>query len=82
MSATEVIDITAVDITEGDILLRTGKYRDVLERAAALDGFDDVGKWMFHFVTYYASEFTAAAKGDNGLAMLLMQANIHQDDAA
>ena len=72
----KVVNVVSIGVSEGDIILRVGGLRDVLERAAKLDGFDDVGVWMVDFVTYYASQFTAADRGDEKLANELMQAHL------
>lgn len=73
--------VQAEDIIELDgdalVVLRV-PYMDVLEQAAALDGFDNVGDWMLHFVTYWGSELTAAANGDDALARKLMGINMQR----
>jgi hypothetical protein len=75
-------EVVSIGITEGDIILRAGEFKDVLERAAKLDGYDDVGLWMIHFTTYYASQFTAADRGDQALANDLMSASMKLERAA
>lgn len=74
MSMTE--DIIELD---GDslVVLRV-PYMDLLEQAAALDEFDNVGDWMLHFVTYWGAELTAAANGNDVLARKLMAVNVNR----
>ena len=74
--------VVSIGVGAGDIILRVGEIKDVLERAAELDGFDDVGAWMLDFVTYYASQFTAGDRGDDVLANDLMIANMRMRRAA
>lgn len=62
---------------EGDTLIALRvPYIETLEQAAKLDGFDNVGDWILHFVTYWGAELTAAANGDDVLARKLMGINV------
>lgn len=71
MSVTEDI----IELGGDSLVVLKVPYMELLEQAAALDGFDNVGDWMLHFVTYWGAELTAAANGEDVLARKLMAVN-------
>lgn len=74
-TVTEDITEDVIELDGDSLVVLRVPYMDTLEQAAALDGFDNVGDWMLHFVTYWGAELTAAAHGDQVLARKLMAVN-------